>query len=241
MTLTWASGRQHSSHHRLSSSIFLRRELPVTVTLLSIFAEAVLKHGTNYLNLVNFADRSSITSSLCSSSGFRASNLLHRGIWANKVGRNGVCLSDWAGTCFHSFFCLKLPHAWWWQSRGSTTLWGLSPLCLSCRFGKESLHQSVSYSHSLMLLNLFTSSLSSASILNRLSIHSHLMQVVSHATHLPSEATASDTPCRQRPEQPFLGKHSIWLTTFFLASAVCLVETMAKFVACNITEMLRRW
>ena len=107
-------------------------------------------------------------------------------------------LGNRAGTCCYSFSPLKLAlSAQQLKGRGSTTVWGVQSLCLSRR---ESLHQSISCSHSLMVLSLFTSSLSFTTRLSSSSTCSHLMQVASFPSSLSSRS--SDTPCRQRPEPP---------------------------------------
>ena len=62
------------------------------ITLLSFLEEPVFKCGADLLTLDTLGGSPPSTSSLTSPSGFRASNLLHRGIWGTEVGRGGGCL-----------------------------------------------------------------------------------------------------------------------------------------------------
>ena len=107
-------------------------------------------------------------------------------------------------------------------SKGEGPLWfgGVQSLHLSLR---ESLHQSISRSHSLIVLNLSTSSLSSTTRLSS----SHLTQVAS----FPSSLGSSRLWHSLQPETctaTFLGRPSLWVATVFLGQARCLVETMFK-------------
>lgn len=116
----------------------------MTVTFLSFLAEAVFRHGVYHLILNTLLNGPSTASSLTSSSSSRASNLLHRGTWGSEMDRDEVCLQCQAGICFHSSLSLEPPtSAQKWQARGSTTAWGVSPWCLSCKFGRKIFHQSV--------------------------------------------------------------------------------------------------
>jgi len=58
----------------------------MTITLLSFLEEAVFKHGADRLTLDKLGGSPPTSSSLTSPSGFRASNLLHRGTWGTNVG-----------------------------------------------------------------------------------------------------------------------------------------------------------
>ena len=103
-------------------------------------------------------------------------------------------------------------------------VWGVESLHLSLR---ESLHQSISRSHSLMVLNLSTSSLSSTTRLSSSSTCSHLTQVAS----FPSSLSSSRLWHSLQPETctaTFLGRPSVCVTTVFLVQAHCLLETMFK-------------
>lgn len=127
----------------------LRRELPMTITLLSFLAEAVLRYGIKCFTLDNLLGGPFTAFSLTSSSSSRPSNY-SREIPGKSKGR-GACQ---AGTCFHSSSLKSPPSAQWWQGRGSTTVWSISPQCLSHKFSKELLHQSTSCLHSPMLFNV---------------------------------------------------------------------------------------
>ena len=103
-------------------------------------------------------------------------------------------------------------------------VWRVQSLHLSLR---ESLHQSISHSHSLIVLNLSTSSLSSTTRLSSSSTCSHLTQVAS----FPSSLGSSRLWHSLQPETctaTFLGRPSVWVTIVFLVQARCLVETMFK-------------
>jgi len=112
-------------------------------------------------------------------------------------------------------------------------VWGVQSLHLT---HGESLHQSISRSHSLMVLNLSTSSLSSTTRLSSSSTCSHLTQVASFPSSLGSSRL-------WQPLQPetctatFLGRPSVWVATVFLVQARCLVETMFKL---EVTGTVRR-
>lgn len=93
---------------------------------------------------------------------------------------------------------------------GSITFWGVSPWLLSLWYARELLHQSVSLSHSLIILNLSISFLSSATFLN-----------------LPWAAVDSGTSCSRRPNSHTLGQ-GLQLGRHSLYGESCLVETMAK-------------
>ena len=146
----------------------------MTTTLLSFLEEAVFKRGADLLTLDTLGGSLPTLSSLTSPSGFRASNLLCRDTWETVVGRGGGRLRFRAGTCCHSSSPLESAlYARLQQGRGSTTVWGVQSLHVSLR---ESLHQSISRSHSLIVLNLSTSSLSSTTRLSSSSTCSHLTQ-----------------------------------------------------------------
>jgi len=68
---------------------------------------------------------------------------------------------------------------WWQEGRGFSALRGAASCCLCVREGRVLLHQSNSLSHFRMLLNLSTSSFSSATRLSR-------SFTCSHRTQLPS-------------------------------------------------------
>ena len=166
----------------------------MTITLLSFLEEAVFKCGADLLTLEMLEGSPLTSSSLTSPSGFRASNLLCRGTWGTKVGqdRGHLCLR--AGTCYHFSSPLKSALSdQLRQGRGSTTVWGVQSLHPSVR---ESLHQSVSCSHSLMALNLSISCLSSTIRLSSSSTCSHLTQVAL----LPSSLSSSKFRHSLQPE-----------------------------------------
>lgn len=117
----------------------------MTVTFLSFLAEAVFRHGVYHLILDTLLSGPSTASSFTSSSSSRASNLLHRGTWRVEIDRDEVCLQCQAGICFHSSSSPEpSTSAQKWQAWGPTTAWEVSPWCLSCKFGRKILHQSVS-------------------------------------------------------------------------------------------------
>lgn len=141
-------------------------------------------------------------------------------------------------TFFYSCSFLKsCPPAQCWQGRGYTTVLRASCLCLSHRFGRELLYQSISLLHSLILFNIFTPSVSSATILIKSSTWSHLTQVESLLS-LTSSNRLGQSQQSVTWTATFLGRHSIWATTFFFARAFCLVETMTRLV---VWEVVNRW
>lgn len=72
------------------------------------------------------------------------------------------------------FFCLM-----WWDGGGSSASCAAAGWCICHRDGIEWLHQPISSSGSLILLNLSTSSLSTATMMNRSSACSHFTQLLS--------------------------------------------------------------
>ena len=110
----------------------------------------------------------------------------------------------------------------------SPTFWGVSPWRLPLWHAWELLHQSISCSHSLMVLHLSTSSLSSATMLSRSSTCSPLTQVQFLP---PSSTSASRLRHSLQPEAgtaTFLGRASVWVATVFAGQAGCLVETVVN-------------
>lgn len=110
------------------------------------------------------------------------------------------------------------------QSRGSITIWCVSPWCLSLRHVRELLQQSNSCSHSLTVLHFSTPSLSSAT---RLAI-SHLTYTVS----LPPSFGSNRVRHSLQPEtwtDTSLGRHSVWVATVFLSSALVSACSLAGF------------
>lgn len=109
-TFPWIGSGQHIRH-----SVSLRREVPMTITLVLFLAEAVLRHGSGWLALDNPMDGPSSTYSFACPSWSRASYLLCKGTWEGEVGWEAVHLPPQGGTCFPSSLSLRsLPSAWWW-------------------------------------------------------------------------------------------------------------------------------
>ena len=157
----------------------MRRESPTARTLLSVLAEAVWRHGVDQLALGTALGKASCASSIASPSIYSASNLSLKGTWGSKVAREGVRPRCRAGTVFQFCPSLRTP-----PLRLTVTghgvhhfLGGVYPWRLPLWHAWELLHQSISCSDSLMVLNLSTSSLSSATMLSRSSTCSHLTQV----------------------------------------------------------------
>lgn len=181
MSLTWAPGRQHTSL-QVGSGQHMGPQKGVTYDkylLLSSSVTAVLWCGVNHLTLGNLLDGPSITSSLTSPLSSRASNLVCRGTWElRQIGMGFACNAELGPVSLppHLINPFPLPNG---GRVGYPTLFGgVSPQCLSCKYGRESLHQSISCSHCLKLLNLSAYS-SSATIPSRSSTCSHLTQVIS--------------------------------------------------------------
>ena len=91
MYLTQAPGGQHTSRRlgsglHMGPSVPLTRESPTTTTFLSLLTEAVSRHGGDCLALGSLLGRSSPLTSPSISS---VSNLLLRGSWGSRVGRQG--------------------------------------------------------------------------------------------------------------------------------------------------------
>jgi len=149
--------------------------------------EAVVMCGVDCLALGNAMHGPSSASSFVCLSGSRASYLLRKGTWGGEGGREAICLLPRAGTRFHCPLSLRSsPSAWWQEGRGSSASHGASILCACFGDGRAWVHQPISLSHSLMLLNLSTSSLSSATRLSRSSTWSQRTQAF---CPLPSDTT----------------------------------------------------
>jgi len=97
----------------------------------------------------------------------------------SEGGQKGIHLLPQTGTCFHPPLSLRSPlSAWWQEGRGFSAFRGATSCCLGLREGRVQLHQSISLPHSLMLLNLSTSSFSSATRLSRSFTWSHRTQLL---------------------------------------------------------------
>ena len=169
MSLTQGPGRQHTSQWLGSSlhmgpSVPLRTESPTMTTLLSFLTEAVSRHGGDHLTLGSLLGRSSITSPLTSPSISSISNLLLRGSWGSRVGRQGGSHGTESGLFSSPPHLSDLSN--WDRAGGPPLFWGFLPGNPSFWHASESLYKSVSCSRSLMVLSLSTPSLSSTIRLN---------------------------------------------------------------------------
>ena len=151
----------------------------MTFTLLVFLTGAVIIHGADQLVLGNPLDGPSPTSSFAWPSHSRALYLLLEGNWGGEGGQEGIRLLPQTGTRFHSPLSPRSPlSAWWQEGRGSSASRGAASCCLGLREGRVRLHQSISLSHSWMLLNLSTSFFSSATRLSRSFTWSHRTAVL---------------------------------------------------------------
>lgn len=91
----------------------------------SFLLEAVLRCGVNCLFLYNLTGGPSTTSSPTSSSRSRAANLLQRGTWGSKAGREGGYLWHQTRTCFKPSSSFWSPTSAW-QSGGLSPFRGIS-------------------------------------------------------------------------------------------------------------------
>lgn len=154
MSLTWALGRQHTAGRNTNGIPYHMVGIWNTVSqvwlmyvwrpqkgivLISFLVEAVLRRGVDLLALGNLLGELSTTFSLTCPLSSRTSNLLHKGIWEGE-GRVFSCNAKQGPASIPPHLIGPLP--WWWQGRGSATFWGVSPQCLCCRYGRESLYQS---------------------------------------------------------------------------------------------------
>jgi len=202
----------------------------MTITLLFFLAKAVVICGTDRLVLGDPLDGSSSspTSSVAGPSHSRAPYLLLKGNWAGEGGQEGILLPCQAETRFHSPPSLKSPLSTRWQEgRGFSAFRGAASCCLYLREGRERLHQSISLSYSWMLLNLSTSSFSSATRLSRSFTCSHRTQQLS----LLSSGMSARLRHSLHPETwtpAFLRGASDWVPTLLLARAFPRVVTMAR-------------
>ena len=118
-----------------------------------------------------------------------------------------------AGTRFHSPPSLRPPlSARWQEGRGFSAFCGAASCCRCLREGRVRLHQSISLSHSRMLLSLSTSSFSSATRLSRSFTCSHRTQPLS----LLSSGTSARLRHSLQPETwtpAFLRGASVWVST----------------------------
>lgn len=108
------------------------------------------------------------------------------------------------------------------RAGGPPLFWGVSPQCLSCKFNRELLHQSISCSYSL-ILNLSTSSLSLPPYwADHPTAHTSYRWNPCH----PSSAATGFKHSLQIETwtTSFLGGHSVWVATLFFARAFCLME-----------------
>jgi len=175
--------------------------------------------GADQLFLGNPLDGPSRTSSFGCPSHSRTLYLLLKGSRAGEGGQEGIYLPPRAGTHFHSPLSLTSPlSARWREHRGSSASRGAASCYLGLREGRERLHQLILRSRSRMLLNLFTSSFSSATRLSRSFTRLHRTQQLS--------LLSSGSSARLRhPLQPetwtavCLCGTSIWVPTLLLATA----------------------
>ena len=180
--------------------------------------------GADCLGLGKPVRGPSSASSFACPSGSIASYLLRQGTWCGEGGQEGIRLPPRAGTRFHSPLSLRCsPSAWWREGRGSSASCGTSILCACFGGGRAWLHQSVSPSHSLMLLNLSASSLSSATRTSRSSTWSQRTQAF---CLLPSH-TSDRLGHSLQPETctaACLCGSSVWVAVFRLVTAFRLVS-----------------
>jgi len=152
-------------------------------------------------------------------SSSRASYLLHKGTWGGEGSREGIRLLPRAGTRFHYPLSLRSsPSALCQEGRASSASHGASILRVCLGDGRAWLHQSISLSHSLMLLNLSTPSLSSATQLSRPSTWSQRTQ----AFYLLPSDTSDRLRHSLQPETctaACLCGNSVWVATFCLVIA----------------------
>jgi len=172
MALTCAPGRQQTSLRggsgwHIGPSVPLSWESPTTVTRLFLLVELVVirEGGPSDLCASSDVDGSTPAPSTTLSSTSRASYLLCRGTCGDVVGKGRVRLLPQLWTRFHSLFSFaSLPSARWGEV--TSALWcrpfftGYS--WVDSWVVRARLHQSISFSVSLMLCSLSTSSLSSA-------------------------------------------------------------------------------
>lgn len=104
--------------------------------------------------------------------------------------------------------------SWWWDSRGSSASCDAAGWCICHRDGVEWLHQPISSSGSLMLLNLSTSSLGAATTMSRSSAWLHFMQLL-------SLLSSSSRARRWQSLQP-----EAWTDVWFCGSLVCVTASL---------------
>jgi len=181
--------------------------------------EEIVMRGADFLVLGNPVRGPSSASSFACLSGSRASYLLRGGTWGGEGGRQGIGLTPRAGICFHSPPSLRSsPSAWWREGRGSSASCGAFILCACFGGGRAWLHQSISLLHSLMLLNISTSSLNSATRMSRSITWSQRTQVF---CLLPSH-TSDRLRHSLQPETctaACLHRSSVWVAIFSLLTA----------------------
>lgn len=172
------------------------------------------------------------TSSLTSPASSRASNLLHRNTWGTELGWELPVTPNWDLFPLLPLNCLPLLD----DSRArSPPLFGRCHPCVFLTRSAQLLHQSISYLHSLILLNLSPSSFSSSTTPSRSPTCSHLTQVEAPPPFTgihelrQSSCTLHKTHCSQRPEPHTKGGNSLRVATLFLARAFRHVDTVARF------------
>lgn len=143
-----------------------------TITLLSFLAKAVLRCAVNNLTLDNL---------LCEASlHLHFPRVPEPQTYRRKVSgearedRERISVMPSWDLFPHHLLSYSPPSVRCRKGKGSTSVWGVSPLCLSHGYGRELLHQYFSCSYSLMLLNFSTFSLSSV-VLSRSSSCLQLM------------------------------------------------------------------
>ena len=200
----------------------------MTITLLLFLTEAVIIHGADWLLLGNPPDEPSPAPSFAWPSHSGTPYLFCKGNWGGEGGRERILLPLRAGTRFHSPLSLRShPCAWWQEGRGSSASCRAASCCLGLRDGRVRLHQSISLSHSLMLLNLSTPFFSSATRLNRSLTWLHK----THLLSLLSSGTSARLRYSLQPETwtaMCLCKTSLWVPTLLLATTFPQVETIAR-------------
>ena len=149
-SLTQAPGKQHTSlwdgsEQHVVPSVPLRRESPMMTALLFSWLSCS-KMGSRLTSLGQplLHDGHAPTSTSPSPFSSRASYLFCKGTWEGGTGWGVVCLLPQTGTCFHPLLSSRSPlPTWLWDSRWSSTAWGASSPCPSCRDGRVQLHQSI--------------------------------------------------------------------------------------------------
>lgn len=132
------------------------------MTCLSFFAEVVLMQGIGRTNLSDTSKLDESSSSLLLSSTCRASYLLCKGIWEGGGVAEGTCPLCHTGTCWHCPLSFQSLRSIRWRGESeSSVLCTRSDCWAHLREGRTWFQQSISFSHSLTLLSLLTSSQSS--------------------------------------------------------------------------------